>query len=282
MAAGDHLRCQRQGYWHHGIDCGDGTVIHFTDVRPQKANGTIQRTPFAEFEHGVRAEVVGYGDCDAPDLVLERAFSLLGAAGYHLIEHNCEHFARWCKTGRDESGQVIVALGHAKTAAATGAIAAIGLWLISQAGRMKGLGGPGMLSGLATFGDVLGAGATGGLAMFAGAAGGVSAAILNGTAFRDDPHATLPERRANQAARRAAIAGAALGVILAVWLVALAGKKKGLSGPGISSGLAALGRMLGGKMARGAVVVILLPVVVALVLGLVARYRAARALPSAA
>jgi len=27
MARGDHVRVKRRGYWHHGIDCGDGTVI---------------------------------------------------------------------------------------------------------------------------------------------------------------------------------------------------------------------------------------------------------------
>ena len=24
MAKGDHIRVRRSGYWHHGIDCGDG------------------------------------------------------------------------------------------------------------------------------------------------------------------------------------------------------------------------------------------------------------------
>ena len=35
MAIGDHIFVQCTGYSHHGIDCGDGSVIHFdfTPVR---------------------------------------------------------------------------------------------------------------------------------------------------------------------------------------------------------------------------------------------------------
>ncbi|HRT20579.1 MAG TPA: lecithin retinol acyltransferase family protein, partial [Candidatus Hydrogenedentes bacterium] len=30
MARGDHIKVRRFLYSHHGIDCGDGTVIHYT------------------------------------------------------------------------------------------------------------------------------------------------------------------------------------------------------------------------------------------------------------
>ena len=29
MDKGDHIFVYRRGYSHHGIDCGDGTVIHY-------------------------------------------------------------------------------------------------------------------------------------------------------------------------------------------------------------------------------------------------------------
>jgi Lecithin retinol acyltransferase len=38
MARGDHIYVHRLGYTHHGINCGDGTVIHYTDEVGQKSN----------------------------------------------------------------------------------------------------------------------------------------------------------------------------------------------------------------------------------------------------
>lgn len=271
MAAGDHLRCKRTGFWHHGIDCGDGTVIHFADVRPTKANGRVKRTSLAEFEQGVQATVVRYGRCDPPEVVLVRAQQVLGTGGYDLVDHNCEHIARWCKTGRKHSSQVQAAIGHAGSAGATTAFAATGVWLVQVAGVVRNLSGPGILSGLASIGDLLGLGAAGGLAMFGTTTAVSTATILNRTLFADDPFAPNEVRRANSAARKATIAGAAIGVVMTIWLVSFGGRTKGLSGPGISSGLYRLGRLLAGGMVAGFVVVVLVPMIVALVFGLIAK-----------
>ena len=46
------------------------------------------------------------GDCDEPDIVIRRARRELGRFNYNLLTNNCEHFARYCKTGRRESYQV--------------------------------------------------------------------------------------------------------------------------------------------------------------------------------
>lgn len=108
MARGDQIYVMRPFvglngvYEHHGIDCGDGTVIHYqkTDV------ATIRRTSMATFAAGnpvfLKRQPVSY----IPDLVLERAESRLGEQRYNLLTNNCEHFANWCKTGGNESEQL--------------------------------------------------------------------------------------------------------------------------------------------------------------------------------
>jgi hypothetical protein len=42
----------------------------------------------------------------APDIVVSRAYSRLGESGYSLFRNNCEHFASWCKVGKESSQQV--------------------------------------------------------------------------------------------------------------------------------------------------------------------------------
>lgn len=110
MARGDHLYVSRGygTYMHHGIDCGDGTVIHY------KEGEAITRSSLAFFSRGEAIGIQAYGletPSDRPDVVIKRAESRLGERDYHLIFNNCEHFAAWCKTGRHRSGQVDRAVG---------------------------------------------------------------------------------------------------------------------------------------------------------------------------
>lgn len=90
-------------YQHHGIDCGDNTVIHY-----RKPSETIERTSLATFSMGNPIYVVEYSDGFGyiPDVVVERAKSKLGEREYNLLFNNCEHFASWCKTGISDSPQV--------------------------------------------------------------------------------------------------------------------------------------------------------------------------------
>ena len=90
-------------YLHHGIDCGDGSVIHY-----RKPSEVIERTSFAVFGRGNSVSVKNYvhGFCYVPDVVVERAKSRLGEAEYSLFFNNCEHFATWCKTGISDSKQI--------------------------------------------------------------------------------------------------------------------------------------------------------------------------------
>jgi hypothetical protein len=107
MARGDHLYVDRLGglYSHHGIDCGDGTVIHYW---PDGVllRSSVKRTTLREFAEGGSVRVRSYADCDPPETVIGRAVSSLGARGFDPLTSNCEHFAVWCKTGRVESHQV--------------------------------------------------------------------------------------------------------------------------------------------------------------------------------
>lgn len=109
MAKGDRIYAYRNLgqldglYQHHGIDCGDGTVIHY-----RKPSETIERTSLATFSRGNPIYVAEYSDGFGyiPDVVVERAESRLGERQYNFLFNNCEHFASWCKTGISESHQI--------------------------------------------------------------------------------------------------------------------------------------------------------------------------------
>ncbi|MGK7873204.1 MAG: lecithin retinol acyltransferase family protein [Xenococcaceae cyanobacterium] len=109
MARGDQIYVFRellnlQGvYEHHGIDCGNGTVIHY-----RKPSETIERTSLATFAKGNKVYLKQYsvGFCFIPNVVIHRAESRLGERKYNLLFNNCEHFANWCKTGICDSKQV--------------------------------------------------------------------------------------------------------------------------------------------------------------------------------
>lgn len=107
MARGDQIYVWRpffnlEGvYEHHGIDCGDGTVIHY-----RKPSETIERTSLATFTQGKKVYVKQYATSFLPDVVVQRAESRLGERKYNLLFNNCEHFATWCKTGFSDSLQL--------------------------------------------------------------------------------------------------------------------------------------------------------------------------------
>lgn len=109
MALGDQIYVWRnfsnlEGvYQHHGIDVGDGSVIHY-----RKPSEIIEQTSYDTFSQGNLVYVREYpqGFCFIPDVVVKRAFSRLGENKYNLLFNNCEHFATWCKTGVSESKQV--------------------------------------------------------------------------------------------------------------------------------------------------------------------------------
>ena len=109
MAQGDQIYVYREllnlegVYEHHGIDCGDGTVIHY-----RKPSETIERTSWEIFKRGnpIYRKKHDQQFCFLPDIVIHRAESRLGEQKYHLLFNNCEHFANWCKIGISESKQI--------------------------------------------------------------------------------------------------------------------------------------------------------------------------------
>lgn len=109
MAKGDCIYVYRNlGNWdglyqHYGIDCGDGTVIHY-----RKPSEIIERTSLETFSRGNPIYVAQYSDGFSyiPDVVVARAESRLGEHKYNLLFNNCEHFANWCKTGISDSKQI--------------------------------------------------------------------------------------------------------------------------------------------------------------------------------
>jgi hypothetical protein len=132
MAKGDHIRVKRMGglYYHHGIDMGDGTIIHFSGELFDNENAEVIRTLEEEFLDGSEKRIVSYTGRD--DLLpvketLKRAKAKLGNKDYGLIVNNCEHFATYCKTGKKESRQV-------RKAATTALVVmiAVGLFLVGQ------------------------------------------------------------------------------------------------------------------------------------------------------
>ncbi len=129
MAKGDHLYVSRGygTYTHHGIDCGDGTVIHY------KEGEAIARSSMAFFARGEQVFVKPYGPdlpTDAADLVLQRAVSRIGERDYNVIFNNCEHFATWCKTGKHESEQVQGAMAASAIAGTLGGVALGGVFAL--------------------------------------------------------------------------------------------------------------------------------------------------------
>ena len=109
MAKGDCIYVYRNFgqlkgvYKHYGIDCGDGTVIHY-----RKPSEIIEQTDLATFSQGNPIYVAEYspGFGYIPDVVVERAKSRLGEHDYNLLTNNCEHFTSWCKTGISDSKQI--------------------------------------------------------------------------------------------------------------------------------------------------------------------------------
>lgn len=130
MATGDHLKVRRWGllYAHHGIDLGDGTVIHFAEPDKDGQRAEVRQTDLDEFLQGGRAIVVDYppGQALPPEETVDRAKSQLGRVNYDLAWNNCEHFATWAKTGRKKSNQVLRAVVGAASAALLIAVTIIG------------------------------------------------------------------------------------------------------------------------------------------------------------
>lgn len=102
------------GFWHHGILCSDGSVIHYTGMDGVKTlrNASVLRTSMTGFDGGTDNLIhhVSYNEREhlhvfPPEEVQRRAESRIGQRSYHLLFDNCESFARWCVVGNEVSFQ---------------------------------------------------------------------------------------------------------------------------------------------------------------------------------
>lgn len=144
MAKGDHIQVRRMGglYYHHGIDMGDGTVIHFSGEPLNRKTAKVARVTETDFLSGQAKEVIEYPSGESvlpPEETVQLAEGLLDTEGYHLFYNNCEHFASYCKTGKKRSRQV-QSLRKTATVVAGTATAVVVVVVANQVRKRKGPG----------------------------------------------------------------------------------------------------------------------------------------------
>lgn len=270
MQQGDHVYVNRGSYTHHGIAIGDSTVIEFgADERERWGSGrwtqmTVRQVPIEQFARGGTVQVWSYGTRLSAEETVARARSKLGETGYHLAANNCEHLARWCAAGEHASIQVEVATSTVGVVALVGLAPQIGLNVVTSVGKTAVLSAPNLMSGLAAVGGT----AMGGLVVLSAVAG-LLTSLAVGAGMRDKPSLSEGERQIRRAGRYGAVTGATLGVGVNVSLVGAMGVS-GYSAVGISTGLAALGGIVGGGMAAGVGAALLLVVVATVALSCLA------------
>jgi len=115
---GDILCVNRGLYKHYGIYAGNSIVIHYAAPDGDFGiNASVHKTSLSKFEDGGVAHVVKLPETGkpakqfSPEETVRRAQSRIGEKNYNLLFNNCEHFALWCKTGMNKSGQVEKAAG---------------------------------------------------------------------------------------------------------------------------------------------------------------------------
>ena len=132
LKRGDHI-CWHRPYaiWHHAIVTTVEpavNVIHYSDLKikegsmPGLCSDCCVGCNAACSTHGCCGSCnalyrINYDDCYNAEYSVLRARKLLNETRYDLLERNCEHFSRWCKTGSTRSTQIgIVWASLAKTA----------------------------------------------------------------------------------------------------------------------------------------------------------------------
>jgi hypothetical protein len=125
LQPGDHISFYKTDFYyaHHGIVCESRTnylrVIHYFNtyehVCAELMKGSLYVAEVTESEWPVDLKnpsedmyLHHYDNipCFTNEETLQRAFSQLGKRGYSLFRNNCEHWARWCRTGEHYSEQV--------------------------------------------------------------------------------------------------------------------------------------------------------------------------------
>jgi len=109
LKPGDHICWHRpKVIWHHAIletVDPEKKVIHYgSDYKvKEKAMSEVHSDSCCFCDALYR---INYEDCYDADYTILRATKLIQEKRYDLLERNCEHFSRWCKTGSASSIQV--------------------------------------------------------------------------------------------------------------------------------------------------------------------------------
>lgn len=140
MAKGDHIFIVRRiggiPFQHHGVDMGDGTVVHLAPasgpcvaLKDDSGEFCVRRESYESFCRGESPRVVDHKNTRPVEDILSAATGCIGRTGYHLLDGNCEHFARMCVTGRAESHQIEMSEA---TVASLASLATKALWSVSS------------------------------------------------------------------------------------------------------------------------------------------------------
>lgn len=100
----DHLFIRRGCYTHHAIYIGNNRVIHYSTIPDGVLH--VQIADLEEFSEG--KEVQCMSEKESPltytrEEAVDRAYARMSEKKYHLLENNCEHFVRWCRSGGNSS-----------------------------------------------------------------------------------------------------------------------------------------------------------------------------------
>ena len=113
LLPGDIVLSDRVFYKHYGVYAGKGRVIHYASSKGDFGlDACVRETSLEQFANGGGCSVVQFArnsdktEQYSREETVHRARSRLGEKQYNLIFNNCEHFALWCKTGKNRSVQV--------------------------------------------------------------------------------------------------------------------------------------------------------------------------------
>jgi len=109
---GAHLISPRRFYTHHGIYLGDSDVAHYSGFSGSLRSGPIEVIDLEHFAHGRPVWMFQPSHRYSSAEVAERARSRLGENRYRIFSNNCEHFCRWCVSGKSYSAQISACLHH--------------------------------------------------------------------------------------------------------------------------------------------------------------------------
>ena len=262
---GSHLISPRTGYAHHGLYIGYGKVVHYSGLADGLEFGPVEETDLELFSCKKGFTVKTYKNAFPTEEIVRRARSRLRESSYSVFNNNCEHFCYWCVVGDHTSPQVDTTTWVSSPSVGT-IVGFLSRSVVASSGSLVGLSGPSIMTGLKATGAIVGGGSVAGIAVLGAVPGLAMASLVNNTVLSDNPALEQDERDSRTVGRAASYVGAAAGTAGSIGAISALGTV-GLSGPGITSGLAAIGATVGGGMSAGVVIATAAPVAAAAAVG---------------